>query len=74
MAGQVIHSNVTMPERCFPIIPTGKHSETRRDVTQFGLRARGEGERPFHRAAMLSLAQGIVTSMGEAGHAARSMI
>jgi hypothetical protein len=51
MAGQVIHYNVTMPEQCFPIIPTGKRRETRCDIPQFGLRRRGERKGPFRRAA-----------------------
>ena len=48
MAGQVIHYNVRMPERCFPIVPTGKRRETRCDIPQFGLRAAWGREGPFH--------------------------
>src|ERR1700723_3957648 len=37
-----------MPERCFPIVPTGKRRETRCDIPQFGLRAAWGREGPFH--------------------------
>jgi hypothetical protein len=35
MAGQIIHYNVTMPERMFPIMQIGKGRQTKCDIPQF---------------------------------------